>query len=234
MMNKKAQLDGSHWFLIFVLLFVLLFSGWWMLTGKTIDTPLDSDGDGLSDKEEDKIGTDINNPNTDGDRYLDGEDEYPLKINSAEIGYYKINEEEDYHILSIAKNTLTMGLASVGLAGCGSSAIGVCAKNSISLFNSIEKSLDDVIYTSSGEVIFSNTGDDYTNYINFNLVYRMSGEVLYELPLEIGRLLPNKRVSVPYSHDLKIGDVKYVFWDMIVSRKKIEVSVERVDYEKFS
>jgi hypothetical protein len=42
---------------------------------RKIDTPsIDSDEDGLSDKEEMFYGTDPNNPDTDGDGYLDGEE----------------------------------------------------------------------------------------------------------------------------------------------------------------
>ncbi len=40
------------------------------------DFALDSDGDGLSDEEEARLGTDPNNPDTDGDGLLDGEEVY--------------------------------------------------------------------------------------------------------------------------------------------------------------
>jgi hypothetical protein len=232
-MIKKAQSSFSIPFLIVIIALLLLFSGWWILTGQTIYKAPDSDKDGLSDSDELLIGTDVNNPNTDGDRYLDGDDDDPLNASSAKIEYYKINEKEDYHIFNIGKNTLTMGLASIGLAECGSVALGVCAKNSVSVLNSIEKSLDDVIYTSSGEIIFSNIGDDHTNYINFNIVYRINEELLYEIPLEVGKVSANKKVTIPYSYDLRVEDIKYMFWDMIVNRKKIEVSVEKLDYERF-
>ncbi|HTW96996.1 MAG TPA: thrombospondin type 3 repeat-containing protein, partial [Candidatus Methylomirabilis sp.] len=38
----------------------------------TLKPALDSDNDGLSDAEEAKLGTNLNNPDTDGDGYLDG------------------------------------------------------------------------------------------------------------------------------------------------------------------
>ena len=45
------------------------------------DTPLDSDGDFICDIEEVSLGTDPNNPDTDGDGVIDGEDDFPLDPN---------------------------------------------------------------------------------------------------------------------------------------------------------
>ena len=39
-----------------------------------VDPDLDTDGDGLTDVEEESYGTDMNNPDTDGDGYKDGEE----------------------------------------------------------------------------------------------------------------------------------------------------------------
>jgi len=58
----------------------------------------DSDGDGLSDVLEDVYKTDKNNPDTDGDGYLDGnevENGYdPLVPGSAKLDYGKMFEEK--------------------------------------------------------------------------------------------------------------------------------------------
>jgi outer membrane protein OmpA-like peptidoglycan-associated protein len=54
-------LDGSHILRVSLLYNIIAFEN-------------DSDGDGLSDEEEAKIGTDPNNPDTDGDGLLDGEE----------------------------------------------------------------------------------------------------------------------------------------------------------------
>ena len=48
-----------------------------------IDPTLDTDEDGLSDIDEARIGTDPNNPDTDGDGILDGNDFYPLTANNS-------------------------------------------------------------------------------------------------------------------------------------------------------
>ncbi len=45
------------------------------------DSPLDTDDDGVSDTLENYQGTDPNNPDTDGDGVIDGEDDFPLDPN---------------------------------------------------------------------------------------------------------------------------------------------------------
>ena len=70
------------------------FMGGMMPSG--IDPSLDSDDDGLTDAMEEIYGTDKNNPDTDGDGYLDGdeiENGYdPLVSGSAKLDYGKMFE----------------------------------------------------------------------------------------------------------------------------------------------
>ncbi len=79
----------------------------------------------------------------------------------------------------------------------------------------------------------ANIGNDYTQYVNLDLVYKIGGEILYIAPYQLERLDQNKRIAIPYSYNIKMKDVKYILWDFIVKRSKIEVNIENLDYEKF-
>ena len=65
-----------------------------------VPTPNDNDGDGLKNVEETKIGTDSNNPDTDGDSVLDGVDKCPLIAGKVELNGCALSDEE----LLIIKN----------------------------------------------------------------------------------------------------------------------------------
>ena len=47
-------------------------------------TPEDRDGDYLPDSKEKEAGTDINDPDTDGDGIIDGRDDFPLDPNASQ------------------------------------------------------------------------------------------------------------------------------------------------------
>ena len=88
-MNKRAEYGG---WIIFLLIVIILMAVGWAITSNSTKEP-DADNDGLSDSYELKIGTDPKNPNTDGDRYPDGEDKYPLKKNNANVQIYLVKKD---------------------------------------------------------------------------------------------------------------------------------------------
>jgi len=159
MKNKKA--DSGHAILILIVFFLAVFFGWFALTGK-ISLGEDTDGDGLSDEKERKIGTNITNPNTDGDRYLDGEDKNPLKINSANI---KISlTEKDWDWSSVIVNAISLFLKVGSLSS------------------------ETVIADTHVKILIENLGDDYTSYVNYDLIYEIAGQDLRKLPTRAGSL----------------------------------------------
>lgn len=67
---KNAFISIRYWTIAIIIIL------WWCtpLIVFAADTRIDSDHDGLSDTWEEKLGTDLNNPDTDGDGYKDGEE----------------------------------------------------------------------------------------------------------------------------------------------------------------
>ncbi len=226
-MNRKGDL--FHWILCLIVIILVALLAIIFLVSK----PMDTDKDGLSDEEELNLGTNLTNPNTDGDRYLDGEDPSPLEVNSAKIEYYKINERGDYHAITITKDSIILAAYSAQLLGCGSSTFGTCVSKSIPLFNSLEETLDDTIHTSSGEIVLSNIGDDYSEYVNLDVIFTIGDTVLYTAPVQKGKILPNQKIIIPYNYDFKVKDVKYIVWDMIIKKEKMDVNIENLQYEKW-
>ncbi len=228
-MNKRAKIDSLHIILIFLAIVLIVVLFWIISQNRSIDT----DGDGLSDEKEIKLGTNITNPNTDGDRYLDGEDKEPLKVNSAKIVLSIINEKKDYHVFTLSKDTLLLGLSTSAIIGCGSLTFGACAAKSIPLLDTIDKSLDDTIYSSTGDIIISNIGYDYTEYLNYDIVYKIGGETLKVEQISAGRIDAQNRKTLSYVHDIKMKEIKYIVWDMLVKKQNIELSIENVNYKKY-
>ena len=113
----------------------------------------DTDGDGLSDKDEVKIwGSDPLNPNTDGDRYKDGEDPNPVIAQTAVLN---INVASKIEINNSLLNELLY----------------------IAKYN-ISKVTDDTVFLNyESWVQVANTGDDYTAKHNYTLtLWRICGE----------------------------------------------------------
>lgn len=229
---KKSQ----NWivFLLIIIIVLMLIILWPAFKGDSVGrvakTPVDSDGDGLSDEEEKRLGTNPSNPNTDGDRYRDGQDPLPLVVNSANIVFEKINEQGNYHGDVILKNGVKIAAA---LIVCSSGNLGTCAKTSGLIFSNIGSILEEVIYTSSGTFVFTNIGNDHTNYLNFYIVYSLEGETLDIVPFEKGKLDSNRVVNVPYSYNLKIKKIRYVLWDLLVKQRNIDVEIKNLNYERF-
>lgn len=233
-MNKQGRFGFLAVIFLIIVIILLIFIGV-KYTGNVPSEP-DSDGDGLSDIEEKRLGTDPFNKNTDGDRYPDGKEIElgldPKKPNSAKISYVKINPKENYHEWVLIRNSAK--IAGV-LIACGSGNLGACASTSVSVFNKIDSIIDETIYTSSGEFILTNVGDDHTNFINFDIIYSIGDEILKVEPKHSEKVNPNERVIAPYIYEFKIKDIKHVFWDMIFNRKKIDVKIDEnsLDYETY-
>ena len=107
--EKPSDLDGNNLYEVTILVSDGLASASQTLLITVTDDPdEDTDGDGLTDSEEKKIGTDPNKADTDGDGYLDGEernqetnpldkDDYPGVIRGFDFSTIsKVAENDDF------------------------------------------------------------------------------------------------------------------------------------------
>ncbi len=195
----------------------------------------DTDGDTLSDYQESKnLGTNPLKKNTDGDRYDDNEDQEPLVVNSAYIVFDLLNEEGKYHYLTLIADSVIIGGATAALGICTSGTLGACATAIPSVWNILSPILEDTIYTKTFDVMITNQGDDYTSYLDYDISYYIGSEKLKTTAHTEGMLKAHGNLNVHYSEEIKIKDIQYgITWDLIFGKEKITIQVENLDYESF-
>ena len=218
---------------------------------------IDSDGDGLTDLEEIEIGTNPQlfdsdgdtlsdyqeyivlgtNPllkNTDGDRYDDNEDPDSLIVNSADITFELLNEEGEYHYLTLIADSVIIGGATLALGACTTGTLGACAAAIPSVWSILNPILEDTIYTKTFDVTITNQGNDYTSYLNYDISYYIGSEKLKTTSHTEGMLKAYSSMNVHYSEEIKIKDIQHGrTWDLILGKETITIQDENVDYEKF-
>jgi hypothetical protein len=211
-MNKIADFDIGHLFLILIIITLVIFGGL-ALTGKITLGAQDTDRDGLSDSHESELGTDPNNPNTDGDRYKDGEEiklgKNPLKVNSANIQVYLIKKSWDWSSVIVNVFSLALKIGSV--------------------------SSETVIANTHVEILVKNEGDDYTQYVNYNLVYEVSGHELRSIPASIGIIKEGEEKTIVYDEEILLKDVPNLLLNSISTwNTKWDIKAENLNYERFN
>lgn len=219
--------------------------------------PIDSDGDNLKDIEEKQIGTNPNsfdtdgdtlgdyqeykilgtnplNKNTDKDRYGDANDADPLTKNSADIKFTLLNQQGDYNYFNLVADGIVIGSAATALSACTAGTLGACAAAAPGVWGILNPILDDVIYTQTFNILISNVGNDYSSYLNYEVVYKIGNEELKRVQYNYGRIDANIQVTVPYSQDILLSDIAYGrTWDLIFGQQKITIQIENLDYERF-
>jgi len=212
MKNKKAEFDFGHFILILIIIGLAMFTGWFALTGK-ITIGEDTDEDGLSDSKELKIGTNITNPNTDGDRYNDGEEvklgKNPLKINSAYVKIYLVEKNWDWSSVVVNAISLVLKLGSL---------------------NS-----ETVIADTYVKISIKNEGDDYSEYVNYDVVYEVAGYQLRSIPTSLGVMKEGEEKIIVYEEKILFKDVPNLLKNSILNwNTKWDIQVKNLNYRSFN
>jgi len=195
----------------------------------------DSDGDGISDKEEDEAGTDREKPdtdddgvkdgderdrgtdprsrNTDGDRLDDGLDAEPTVKNNAFVRVIasKLSIEEDY-------------TAMVGVIL--SPIVGNISPNTEATRITID-------------LVFENIGDDFTSFVKFDGVFQVDGKEVKKVKTEMGRLNIGQKVTKHFAYSVKVSDIPPDVINKIVKHvvegdhPVFSFEIKNVEFEKF-
>lgn len=167
---------------------------------------IDSDNDGLTDIKENEIGTDPKNPNTDKDRYNDGVDISPLISNSAIIDISFLEKSWDWKYGNIL-------LAMVG---------GLIIKQDI------------VIAEPKASIQVNNNGDDYTSFVDFNILFKVSNTLISQKSVHINKFNSGDQFQETYIQQIKAGEIP----DLLINLVKQQtndwgIEIQNLNYEKF-
>lgn len=196
----------------------------------TSSTNSDTDGDGLTDYIEVKTkGTDPTKQNTDNDRYNDNEDPNPLEKNSANIKVNIISSNEEPDIINI-------GLLSIAIAGV------VLTEGALTPI--LSPFLDKIMYSFSGGIEIKNIGDDYSSYTDFDIIYLLSGEEVKKEKIDLNKLNNGESKIISFQHDIKLKDVpesllimfgsgSFDLESFLQDPNEWDISIENINYEGF-
>ncbi len=168
---------------------------------------IDSDGDGLTDIKENEIGTDPTKQNTDNDRYNDNEDPNPLTTNSAKIDVFFLSKSWDWKYGNIV------------LAMIGGSIINP----------------DMIIVEPKAYIQVNNNGDDYTNFVDFNILFKISDTLISQKAVHINKFNAGDQFQEIYIQPIKAGEIP----DLLINLVKQQtndwgIEIQNLNYEKFS
>jgi len=169
----------------------------------------DTDSDGLNDYNEKQSGTNPTQINTDLDRYNDNEDLYPLTKNSAKIMMEITSQKTETNIPNI-----------VILSGIMLTGVGLINPNS-------------EIYSTQADIKIINTGDDHTNYLNYEIILSIENSELDKKSFSYNKVDAGANVIQHVSFSTKLKDIPKLLLNLVTLQRQPQIKITNVDYEKF-
>jgi hypothetical protein len=196
-------------------------------------TENDSDSDGLADWEEALLGTDINNPDTDGDGTLDGVETELNRDPTVSGPNDEIEENIDSENLSFGSSTIdtnsfTMN-AGIDLfkTALESASVGGGQINGTQILTSLQRQSEEILQTTESysiediNIVYDNSNQRLEQYFN-NLITIMSSEFMSleniemterdpnEALLETYRNISSRLAAIPVPEILSVSHVNYI------------------------
>lgn len=167
----------------------------------------DTDGDTLGDyKEQVELGTNPLKANTDNDRYNDNDDSEPLYVNSAKINVEFLSSNWNWKYGNII----------------------------LAIFGGLVIKPDLVIAEPTATIQIKNLGDDYTNYVTFDIFFKISNVLVGTKRISLGRINPYEEKIQVYSHSITAGDIPNLLINAVVEQTTDwEIKIGNLDYERF-
>lgn len=167
----------------------------------------DTDMDGLTDYREYKvIGTDPLNSNTDGDRYKDGDDSNPLTKDNPEINVFVSDKQWEWNYAKIILAFIGGGVVNPEM----------------------------VIAESNVEATITNTGTDYSEYVNFDIVFELQNKELGRESISLGKIKVGETKTERKIKEIRAENIPEMVINLVMEQSTDwGMSIENVNYEQF-
>jgi hypothetical protein len=186
---------------------------------------IDSDKDGLSDIEERQLGTNPNLYDSDGDTLSDYQEVKVLGTNPLNV-----NTDGDRYNDNVDPNPTIKNSAIVNVQLTNKEWVW----DIFGVLKILEGDLNIRIATIKADVSIQNIGNDYTEYVRFDIVFKLINSEVKRVQESIGRLNVGETQNKHYEYELKLADVPNALINAVTQKStQWDVQIQNVDYQKF-
>jgi len=185
---------------------------------------LDTDNDGLTDLEEKELRTNLNNPDSDFDGLSDYKEAKVLGTDpiddNTDNDRYRDGDDPDPKnrnsaIVDVSVSNIEWQWSPLGILDILSGKEGYIA-------------------TALCDVKILNRGNDYTEYVNFDVVFELVGNEVKRVEESIGRLDENQMLTKHYEYKFNLAEIPNTLWNMITKQSSDwTIEIQNVRYKKF-
>ena len=185
---------------------------------------IDSDKDGLTDIEERQFGSNPFVFDTDGD----GLSDYVEKQKGTDPNNQ--NTDGDRYNDNIDSNPTVKNSASVDVKLTNKE----WDWDVLGILDIFKGDLNVRIATAKADISIQNSGNDYTEYVRFDIVFKLINSEVKRVPESIGRLNVGETQNKHYEYELKLGDIPNTLYNAITQKStQWDIQIQNIKYEKF-
>lgn len=104
----------------------------------------------------------------------------------------------------------------------------------LGILNVLNGDLNVKIATIKADISVQNIGNDYTEYVRFNIVFKLINSEVKRVPESIGRLSIGETQNKHYEYELKLEDIPNTLINAVNQKStQWDVQIQNINYEKF-
>lgn len=185
---------------------------------------IDSDKDGLTDIQEKEFGSNPLIFDTDSDGLNDyAEKQKGTNPNNPNTDGDRYNDNTDSN--PVIKNSAIVNAQLTNKEW---------AWDLLGILNILKGDLNIRIATVKADVSVQNIGNDYTEYIGFDIVFKLINSEVKRVPESIGRINIGETQNKHYEYELNLADIPNTLINAVTQKStQWDVQIQNINYEKF-